>query len=424
MKGKKLSLIKVLFIILIILLAIFAIKVIWLKTDENSGNGLIDKLLGTQYDDKFNKKDFGSTLVKKDDRGNHYIYLNTGMKKLDSAIEKVVNDYRTNAVTYEKYSIDCSSKIYFNNIYEVTYMLLKDNNPKSDIIKTTRIYYSKNIDDILDVNKILRNNYVAMAQYEYPDLKFDNIDVNNFKLNEKEIVLGRDDKKITLEYNKCKDLFKAGTGIPCDYDGEVIKQKIIPIDPNKKHIAFTFDDGPLNKNHERIRELFNEYNQQATFFMVGTAISENPQMLIKTYKDGHMIANHSWSHPDFTRLTPQEQAKEIFDTSNIIFKDTGYDIEYVRPPYGAYNETTKKLTNGNIALWNVDSLDWKNRDVNMILNEVRPYCADGAIVLFHDLYDTSYEAVKILVPELIDKGFQFVRYDTLLNYEAEKGNKK
>ena len=405
-------------IIALILICAFMVKFF----NSESGNvGIIDHLLGESFDTKVNAKEFGTPDLKKDDRGNFYIYLNTGMKTLDAAVDKVVADFRTNATTYETYSIDCTSKIIFNNIYEVKYLLLEDKNPKADIAKTMTIYYSKESDKIINSSDILRANYKSIAKYRFNDeIKFDDIDMNSFQIQDKQIVFGKEGKQVTLDYEKYKQMFKAGLGIPSLYTGEIYKPNIIPIDPSKKHIAFTFDDGPANVNHQKIRELFDKYGQQATFCFVGQMAQENPDMVLETYKKGHMIINHSWSHPDLVRLTPEQQAKEILDTEDILFKTTGYDVDVLRPPYGSFNQTTKDIVNDKIALWTVDSLDWKSRNTQSIINEVTPYIADGAVVLFHDLYEPTYHAIEQLLPQLLDQGYQFVRMDVLEDYMNNK----
>ena len=418
-KGNKILLA---IIILIILLFLFIVKYF---IGSSSGNNvtIIDRLLGDTYDISVNKKEFGTADLKKDDRGNFYIYLNTGMEKLDSAIEKIVNDYRTNATTYETYSIDCTSRVLFNNIYEVKYMLLEDKKPNAEVAKSINVYYSKSTDEIINYTNILRDYYKSISKYRYNDeLDFNDVDMKTFVINNDEVTFGKGDKKLSINYEKYKLLFKSEIGIPSIYSGEVYKPKIMPIDPNKKHIAFTFDDGPANQNHVRIREIFDKYNQQATFFFVGQMAIQNPNMVLDSYKKGHMICSHSWTHPDLVRLTPEQQAKEILDTDDELFKITGHDINYLRPPYGSFNQSVKEIVNDKIALWSVDSLDWKSRDTNAIINEVRPYIADGAVVLFHDLYDATANAIEILVPELIQQGYQFVRYDVLEDYMNKKGN--
>lgn len=402
------------FIIVLILLFAFMLKFF---NSESGDVGIIDHLLGESYDTKVNVKEFGSPSLKKDDRGNFYVYLNTGIKSLDAAIDKVVADFRTNATTYETYSIDCTSKIILNNIYEVKYLLLEDKNPKADVAKSMSIYYSKNEDKIISSSDILRSDYKAIAKYRFNDeIKFDDIDMNSFQIQDKQVIFGKEGKQVKLNYDKYKVMFKSGLGIPALYTGEIIKPQIIPIDKSKKHIAFTFDDGPANVNHVKIRELFDKYGQQASFCFVGKMAEENPDMVLETYKKGHMLIDHSWSHPDLVRLTPEEQAKEILDTQDILFKITGCDVDILRPPYGSFNQTTKDIVNNKIALWNIDSLDWKTRDTQSIINEVLPYVADGSVVLFHDLYEATYHAIEQMLPKLINEGYQFVRLDVLEDY--------
>ncbi|QXW66356.1 polysaccharide deacetylase family protein [Streptobacillus moniliformis] len=168
---------------------------------------------------------------------------------------------------------------------------------------------------------------------------------------------------------------------------------------SKKHIVFTFDDGPRNKYHELIREVFNEYDQTASFFLLGEVIKRNSNMVIKTYLDGHEIMGHSYTHPDLTKLSPEKIWKEYQGCNDEIFKVIGLDVKNIRPPYGAVNQKVKNVVGGknNIVLWNVDSEDWKSRNVETIISRVLPVVKDGDVVLFHDLYLESYEAIKYMV---------------------------
>ena len=92
-------------------------------------------------------------------------------------------------------------------------------------------------------------------------------------------------------------------------------------------------------------------------------------------------------------------------------------LSELTPPVNAILDVNSSVDTGAANAVKVD-----NDMTNAIINEVRPYIADGAVVLFHDLYDATANAIEILVPELIQQGYQFVRYDVLEDYMNKKGN--
>lgn len=371
------------------------------------------------FDLNQNPKAFGEAEVTKDDKGNPVVKLNTEFKPLNDAVDKIVRDLQTKALSYPSYTIDCDSNVLFDKIYGVEYLLYDGKVAPENIRERFRVYYSKNMDRIIDASMILRNNWKNILRLRYPDSGITDLPTDNFEMQKDQIIFrGKKDGQpveVKMPYEKFKKVWKSDTGIPCLYDGEFFRPKLRPVDPNRKMIALTFDDGPLNENHRKIRELFDQYEGYASFFMVGTAIEENPQMVIDTYKKGHQLASHSMTHPQMTLLSEAQQAEQILDTDDLIFKLTGCDVTAFRPPYGMYNATTEAVTNATIALWTVDSLDWQSRDKNKILEAVRPHIADRAVVLFHDLYEPTYEAVKVLVPELVAEGYQLVRFDQLID---------
>lgn len=374
------------------------------------------------YDINKNPKNYGKVNLEKDEDGNLILILNTDIKKLNDVVSTVIKGYKNDNLG-KRYNIDYKSDIYFENIISIKYLIIdRDNVDK--ILSATNIYYNKKEDKLLKLGDILRVNYKNIAKYKL-NIDLNDVDESNFEIDNNKLILNNKTgtSKIELDFEANKMLFLAGTGFPSIFEGgELVQQQIMKVEEGKKPIAFTFDDGPLNDNHIKIRELFDKYKQQTTFFVVGKVVENNKKKLLDTYKNGHEIANHSWSHPQLTLLSPSKQADQIIDTDNIIFTLIGEDTRSFRPPYGAYNETTKSISN-NIALWSIDSLDWKHRDKQSIIDKVMPYIHENGVVLFHDLYSSTYEAVAEMLPRLINEGYQFVRYDVLQEYLAQKGKK-
>ncbi|NYV28323.1 polysaccharide deacetylase family protein [Streptobacillus felis] len=269
---------------------------------------------------------------------------------------------------------------------------------------------------IVGKNDILRYHYRRIAKKIDPNVSFDGVNLEKYRITDTEIFFG-DNEELALDLEKFRPIFKSGVGLPSLYYGATLNPKKREVDMTKKHLVFTFDDGPRNKNHEAIREIFNEYDQTASFFVLGEMVKKNPQMIVKTYLDGHEIMGHSYTHPNLTKLSSEKVWEEYQKTNDEIFKVIGLDVWRIRPPYGAANDRVRDIVGGreNSILWDVDSLDWKSRNVDKIVARVLPVVKDGDVVLFHDLYKETYEAVKYMVPILIEQGYQFISYEDMMN---------
>lgn len=365
--------------------------------------------------------DFGNISFGKSNSNGIKNTLTTEFKKLNIALGEIYKTLDLESKTLSTSSINTSSNILLDNIYHVQVMLYSDNN-SSNILKSIDVYYAKKTDEILSAKSILRHNYKNIASLKHKDLNFNDIDLSTFVIEEKSITFGKKPKLLNITYENNRDLFKANIGIPSIYGGNIIEPKKIPLEKNKKYIAFTFDDGPLNNFHDKIREVFNKNNSLATFFFVGNNIKLHPDKVIKTYNDGHLIANHSMTHANLATCSPTQEETEIIGTDNLILSSTGYDSIFFRPPYGIYTKQTSTITNASIALWDIDSLDWKSRNKQKIIDTVLPKIRSkkNSIVLFHDLYETSYQAIEYLVPLLIKEGYQFIRLDDMYKIRLKK----
>ncbi len=115
--------------------------------------------------------------------------------------------------------------------------------------------------------------------------------------------------------------------------------------------------------------------------------------------------------------------KQIVDTQNAIFSITGDEPSLIRPPYGAYNDNVKTVVKNNgmqIALWTVDTLDWKLKDANKIKDAIVNNAYDGAVVFIHDIHNFSVDGLEMALAELANKGYQFVTLSTLGEYKELK----
>lgn len=185
------------------------------------------------------------------------------------------------------------------------------------------------------------------------------------------------------------------------------------INPNDKLIALTFDDGPYSPVTEKILDTLEENGAVATFFVVGNRVNEYSSSVKRASDMGCEIGSHTYSHKALTRISTDEMKSELSKTNDVVSKITGKEIKTMRPPEGAVNDTVKSTINYPMILWSVDSMDWKYREMNADYNNVVNSVFDGSIVLMHDLYDATADAVAKFVPELVSQGYKFVTVSEL-----------
>jgi len=184
------------------------------------------------------------------------------------------------------------------------------------------------------------------------------------------------------------------------------------IDPNKPMVALTFDDGPSPEYTPEILKVLKENDAKGTFFILGTEAELNSDTLKQIVEDGNEIGNHSYSHLDYTKLVKPALDYQVLTTQEIVRRATGQAPILLRPPYGLINESVKEL-DMPIILWSIDSLDWENRNPDIIYNIILNNIKDGDIILMHDIYQSSVEALIRIIPELKRRGYQLVTVSEL-----------
>ena len=196
---------------------------------------------------------------------------------------------------------------------------------------------------------------------------------------------------------------------------------------NTNQVALTFDDGPDSYYTERVLEILKDHDIPATFFLVGSNINIYPDVVKKIVEDGHVIASHSWSHPDLYKLNKEELILQIKDTEKAIKDQTDVSIRFIRPPWGFVSDMliqTAQEMNYKIVNWNVDSIDWRDQNVDQILINTIPNISNDSIILFHSAggRDQNLDATINVLPELIEtlkmNGYSFVTVDELLQTPA------
>lgn len=185
------------------------------------------------------------------------------------------------------------------------------------------------------------------------------------------------------------------------------------IDPEKPIIALTFDDGP-GPNTSGLLETLKTYGATATFFMCysnGSGFRVYSDVVREVYNAGCEVANHTQNHPQLTKCSASKIDDEVNGNADKLAELVGKGQRFLlRPPYGAFNDTVKQIANVPLIIWSVDSLDWKYKTqsncTELIMKEVKAQAKDGGIILMHDIHKTSCEAVKTVLPWLIQQGYQ------------------
>lgn len=198
-----------------------------------------------------------------------------------------------------------------------------------------------------------------------------------------------------------------------EYD-VVINRKI---DKSKKMIALTFDDGP-NYNTSKVIDVLNKYDIKATFFVLGSRAINNKNILKKMADSGMEIGNHTYNHLLLTKYDENKIRSEIEDTSEVIYSATKKRPKLLRPSYGSVNNKIKKVANMPIIIWDIDTLDWKYHNSKRITSRVVNKVRDGDIILMHDIYSASFNALSNIIPILQDNGYEFVTIDELFYYKG------
>jgi peptidoglycan/xylan/chitin deacetylase (PgdA/CDA1 family) len=195
--------------------------------------------------------------------------------------------------------------------------------------------------------------------------------------------------------------------------------RIRNLNPAKPMIALTFDDGP-GSNTTRLLNILDKHGARATFFVVGTNVSQYPGVLRDAYNRGHEIAGHSMNHQDYTSLGAGAIQTDITRINQAIKNATGgAPPAFYRAPYGAINQNVTNASAGvgySLIQWNIDPQDWLHRDANTVYNNVMGAARPGAIVVLHDVHPTTVTAMERVVPDLMLRGYQVVTVSELLYY--------
>ncbi len=196
-----------------------------------------------------------------------------------------------------------------------------------------------------------------------------------------------------------------------------------------KRVALTFDDGPDPEYTPKILDLLGSLGVKATFFLKGNKIPGQEWVVTRIFREGHIVGNHSYNHPDLRKYSPEGIMREMETTTALVAKITGKEMTLVRPPYGEMTEAgLDRLVAAGYAMvnWSVDSLDWRLESAEAIINHTLPQIKPGAIILMHSASEggrnmtPTVEATKRLIQALWEMGYEIVPLTDLLPVQAYK----
>jgi peptidoglycan/xylan/chitin deacetylase (PgdA/CDA1 family) len=187
-------------------------------------------------------------------------------------------------------------------------------------------------------------------------------------------------------------------------------------------IALTFDDGPSPVYTPQVLSILQRYKVHATFFCIGEWVQLYPGLVQEAFSAGNVIGDHTWSHPNLTRLSAYAVHWQLSSASAAIQYAIGSSPVLFRPPYGATDATVVSVASqlGLLqVMWTVDPRDWSRPGVDAIVNVVLSHATNGSIILMHDGGGDRSEtvlALPLIITALRQRGFSFVTISQLLRH--------
>ncbi|HLO85936.1 MAG TPA: polysaccharide deacetylase family protein [Nostocaceae cyanobacterium] len=193
-------------------------------------------------------------------------------------------------------------------------------------------------------------------------------------------------------------------------------------DRNSKAIALSFDDGPHPQYTPEVLAVLDDYKIPASFFWLGACVNSYPDVAKAVSDRGHWIGLHGYQHRSFPRLSPNELRQSLEKTQAAIYNACNLlpeNVRDVRPPNGFFTPQTLTLLaewNYRPVMWSVVPEDWVRPGVEIVINRVLKQVKNGSLIVLHDGVfggQDVAETIKILIPQLLEQGYQFVTVDQL-----------
>jgi len=181
-----------------------------------------------------------------------------------------------------------------------------------------------------------------------------------------------------------------------------------------KVVYLTFDAGYGNGNVEKILDVLRAEQVTGCFFILDGLIRHSPELVRRMAAEGHQVGNHSYDHAALNQLTPRQALEDLEKNDTLLRQLLGDGDYWVRPPYGLLTETEAAALTVPLVNWSVDTEDWRTKDSGKILDVIYRCTGDGDIVLLHDRYQNTVDAVLTAIEHLQQQGYVFVTVEELL----------
>lgn len=187
-----------------------------------------------------------------------------------------------------------------------------------------------------------------------------------------------------------------------------------------KCVALTFDDGP-GAGTSRLLDILADKEVHATFFVLGKQVKQHPELVQRAVAEGHQIGNHTWDHKVLTSLPEARVLSQINRTTDAIEEAAGVRPDVMRPPSGRIDDTVAQLVGMPAILWSIDTRDWEHRDTEKTVDAVREQAYAGAVILLHDIYASTVEALPRVIDRLRADGYAMVTVRELFDARLKAG---
>ncbi len=225
-------------------------------------------------------------------------------------------------------------------------------------------------------------------------------------------------------------LLLSGVAVPSNWDPP--RHLVLPAPPvdlpavqaaplKHRWIALTFDDGPHPGMTDRLLGVLRKERVPGTFFIVGKMGDRYPDLVRTISEQGHEVANHTYNHPNLTRISDEAVMNELERTRMLIHRLTGHDSLLFRPPGGEYSRQTIKLTaqaGYRMILWSILTNDVEGASCRAMRRRILDGAGDGGIILMHSGVENTMKVLPGVIAELKDRGYHFVTVSALLGLQT------
>ncbi|MGM8211706.1 polysaccharide deacetylase family protein [Virgibacillus sp. W0430] len=189
--------------------------------------------------------------------------------------------------------------------------------------------------------------------------------------------------------------------------------------PEKDMVAFLINVSWGDEHIPDILNILNEQQIKATFFIEGKWAKEHAELVKMIDEQGHIIGNHAYNHPDMAYMSKAESVEQIEQTNKIIKAIIDKDLKWFAPPSGSFSEDVliaAEEQNMQTILWTIDTIDWKNPSVSVMMNRVQAKLHPGGTILMHPTAATV-RSLQPIIKEIKKGGYRIGTIEQLLSEE-------